>query len=399
MSAGVVIVGASAGGLTVAEGLRRRGFDGRVTLIGAEPTPPYDRPPLSKQFMTGEWEAERLGLRTALELDDLQLDLRLGRTASGVKPDARLIELDDGNSVDFDELVIATGVRPRRLPGLDGVHGVHTLRTLADAAVLRDRLSPGRRLVVVGAGFLGAEVADAARSQGIDVTVLEADSQPMAQAVGAEAGDFLGRLHRARGTDLRTGVAVARVIHDAGAVTGVELTDGSIVPADDVLVAIGSSPNTDWLEGSRLTVQDGLVCDEYSMAAPHIHGVGDVARWYNPLFDTSMRVEHRTNAAEQGLAVAANIMQPDGWKPFAPVPYVWSDQLGLRIQTYGYLRGHEEALVVECDVESRRLLVLYRRGERLAGILAAGQSPKIVRDWRARIANGARWDAARPVAA
>lgn len=395
----VVIVGASAGGLTTAEGLRHRGFEGTITLVGAEQIAPYDRPPLSKQFMTGEWPAERLDLRTTSQMDELHLDFRLGCSAITARPAERLVVLDDGEAIGFDDLVVATGVSPRRLAGLDEVEGVHVLRTLQQATVLRDRLKPGRRLVVVGAGFLGAEVADAARSQGIDVTLLEADAQPMAQAVGPDAGDFLAHLHRERGTDLRTGVAVARVLQDSGAVTGVQLADGSTIPADDVLLAIGSVPNTDWLEGSGLTVQDGLVCDEFSRAAPHVYGVGDVARWHNPLFKTSMRVEHRTNAAEQGLAVAATILQPESERAFAPVPFVWSDQLGLRIQTYGYLRGHDEARVVECDVRARRLLVVYRRGQRITGILAAGLPPRAVRGWRALIAAGTDWAAVPVVSA
>lgn len=391
---GVLIVGASAAGLTTAEALRRAGFEEDIALVGAEPELPYDRPPLSKQFMTGVWEAEKLALRDVAALSMLTLDLHLGTTATGLDTEEKLATLSDGNVAAFETLVVATGVRPRELRGTGSVTGVHVLRTLADATALKKAIGPGRRFVVVGAGFLGAEVADAAKRQGAEVTLLESDAQPMARAVGEQAGQFLAQLHRERGIDLRTGVAVAELLHEGGEVTGVGLTDGTTVPADDVLVAIGSVPNTEWLAGNGLVVQDGLLCDEYCVAAPHVYGVGDVARWFNPLFGTSMRIEHRTNAAEQALTVAANIVNPELARPFAPVPYVWSDQLGVRIQTYGYLPEYNEEHVLECDLGSRRLLIAYRRNQYLTGILAIGLPPKALRSWRALIAGSASWEAA-----
>ena len=390
----VVIVGAAAAGLSSAEALRRRGFDQEITMIGAEPELPYDRPPLSKQILSGQWTAHQVTLRDQAAIDALALDLRLSTVATGLDLAGQRVGLEDGTDLAYDELIVATGVRPRPLPGAPDLIGVHVLRSLDDALTLKSRLSPGRRLVVVGAGFLGAEVADAATGLGVDVTLLEADTQPMGQAVGEAAGRFLAELHTARGTHLRTGVSVSALVHEHGVVTGVALADGTTIPADDVLIAIGSLPNTGWLEGSGLTLADGLVCDEFSVAAPHVHGVGDVARWYNPLFATSMRIEHRTNASEQGLAVATNLMQPEARRPFAPVPYVWSDQLGLKIQTYGYLRGHDEVHVIECDPAAGRLLIAYRRGQHLTGVIAAGVSPKLVRSWRSLIAAQAPWESA-----
>ncbi|MER8003958.1 FAD-dependent oxidoreductase [Streptomyces sp. NPDC095613] len=396
---GMALVGASAGGLATAEALRRAGHRGGITLVGDEPHLPYDRPPLSKQFLKGDWELDRLALRARADIDALDLDLRLGVRATGLDVAARTVSLSDGTRLSYAALVVATGVRARRLPGTEGVAGVHTLCTLADAVALKARLCAGRRLVIVGAGFLGAEVAAVARGLGVEVTLLEADPVPMAQAVGEQAGRFLSRLHGDHGVRLLTGATVAEVFSADGETVGVELADGRVLPADDVLVAIGSIPNTEWLADSGLALGGGLVCDRYSAAAPDVYGVGDVACWHNPLFDTVMRVEHRTNAGEQALTVAHNLLNPEDRRPFAPVPYFWSDQYDTRIQAYGYLREHDESLVLDSDVTGGRLLVAYRRGDRLTGVLAVGKSPKALRAYRALIASGATWDMAAPVMA
>lgn len=379
----VVIVGASAGGLATAEALRRGGFEGTVTLVGAEPHLPYDRPPLSKEILSGEWDLGRLPLRPPADIEALSLDLRLGTAATGVDMEARTVALDTGEDLAFDDLVAATGVSPRQLPGGHG----RVLRTLEDAVALRDRLRPGRRLAVVGAGFLGAEAAAVARGLGCEVTMVEPAPVPLAHAVGAGVGAVLTRAHRDHGVDLRTGVGVAAV-HEHG----VSLADGSAVEADEVLVAIGSVPNTDWLEAGGLPVEDGLVCDVHCEAAPGVYGVGDVARWHNELFGTSMRIEHRTHAAEQGLAVARNILNPDQRRPFTPVPYFWSDQYDMRIQAYGYLRDHDEARVVEGDLDERRFLVAYRTGDRIVGVLGIGATPRALRAWRKKVADKTIWE-------
>ncbi|MET7339479.1 FAD-dependent oxidoreductase [Nonomuraea sp. NPDC005650] len=386
----VVIVGASAGGLATAETLRRTGYRGLITLVGDEPELPYDRPPLSKQLLAGQWEADRLALRTAAAIDDLGLELRLGVPATALDTAHRVVTLADGSRIPYDALVVATGIRPRRLPGCPD--GVQVLRTLPDALALREKLRPGRRLVIVGAGFVGAEVAATARGLGVEVTMLESAPVPLALAVGEETGRFLARLHHDHGVEIRTGAAVSEITG-----TGVRLADGAVVPADDVLLAIGSVPNTEWLSDSGLTVHDGLVCDEYCAAAPGVYGVGDVARWHNPLFGTDLRIEHRTNAAEQGMAVARAILGEP--RPFAPVPYFWSDQYDVKIQAYGHLRDHDEALVLDRDLAARQLLVAYRTGDRLTGVLAVGKSPKLLRAWRALIAARTPWAAAVTTAA
>ncbi|MFJ2442675.1 MULTISPECIES: NAD(P)/FAD-dependent oxidoreductase [unclassified Streptomyces] len=378
----IVVVGASAAGLAAAETLRREGYGGALTLIGAESRSPYDRPPLSKQILAGQWQPDRLDLRAAGELAALEMDMRLGAAATGLDLDGRAVRLADGTSVPYDGLIIATGVRPRRLPGGGG----HVLRTLDDALALRERLGPGCRLVVVGAGFLGSEAASVARGLGSEVTLLEPAPVPLAHAVGEEVGRVLAEAHLDHGVDLRTGVTVTEVGEG-----GVLLADGERIEADEVLVAIGSVPNTEWLAGSGLTVGDGLVCDAYCAAAPGVYGAGDVARWHNPLFGTSMRIEHRTNAAEQGMAAARNLLGSQTRKPFAPVPYFWSDQYDMKVQAFGYPRGHDEVAVVEGELGTRRFLAAYRSGDRLTAVLAVGMPPKPIRAWRQAVASGARW--------
>ncbi|GIM92797.1 NAD(P)/FAD-dependent oxidoreductase [Paractinoplanes toevensis] len=378
----IVVVGASAAGLAAAETLRREGFAGSLTLIGEEIDPPYDRPPLSKQILASTWDAERLALRTLDQLTALRLDLRLGARATGLDRQERTVRLSDGTDVPYDGLIVATGVRPCRLPG----PGAHVLRTVKDALALRRTLRPGTRLAIVGAGFLGAECAAVARGLGCEVVLLEPAPVPLAHAVGERIGQVLSQAHRDHGVDLRTGVTVTGV---TGA--GVSIEDGEPVAADEVLVAIGSRPNTEWLESSGLTLDDGVVCDEYSAAAPEIYAAGDVARWHNPLFGVPMRIEHRTNAAEQGMAAARNLLNPAARKPFAPVPYFWSDQYDLKFHAYGYLRGHDVAEVVEGSLADRRFLAAYRKDDRVVGALAVGMPPKAIRPWRQAIALSTAW--------
>jgi NADPH-dependent 2,4-dienoyl-CoA reductase/sulfur reductase-like enzyme len=389
----VVVVGASVAGLTAAETLRREGYDGSITLIGREPHPPYDRPPLSKQVLLGDWPAERVFLRRPEDVAALGLDLRLGTAATALSTAARTITLSDATETGYDALLIATGVRPRRPPGYD-LPGTHVLRDLADALALRERIAPGRRLVVLGAGFLGAEAASSARALGAEVTLVEPAPAPLAHAVGPQAAAHLARLHREHGVDLRTGTKVTGVETTDGRVSGVRLSDGTRTPADDVLIAVGSEPDTRWLEGSGLRLADGVVCDAYCAAAPGVYAAGDVARWHNPLFGVSMRIEHRTNAAEQAMAAARNLLRPEQARPYAPVPYFWSDQHGVRVQAFGHLRGHDEARVVEGDPEEGGFLVAYRAGRTLTGALSVGLPPRALRRWRTAVAGRADWRAA-----
>lgn len=378
----IAVVGASAAGLSAAETLRREGYDGTITLVGEEPEPPYDRPPLSKQVLAAEWERDRLALRTSADLAALDLDLRLGVAATGLELVSRTVELGDGSEVPYDGLIIATGVRPRRLPG----EGAHVLRTLDDALTLRERLSAGQRLVVVGAGFLGAEAAAVAWRLGAEVTVLEPAAVPLAHAVGAEVGRMLAQVHVDRGIDLRCGVTVTEVTED-GVRSPVARRSrrtrcswpSARCPTPSGWRAAGSWWATGW-------------CATSTARPRRTYAAGDVARWYNPLFGTSMRIEHRTNAAEQGMAAARNLLAAEGArKPFAPVPYFWSDQYDMKIQAYGFLRGHDEVAVVEGDLAQRRFVAGYRTGGRVSGALAVGMPPKAIRRWRQAIATGAAW--------
>ncbi|GAA1647831.1 NAD(P)/FAD-dependent oxidoreductase [Actinoplanes couchii] len=381
----VVIVGASAAGLAAAETLRREGFAGTITLLGDEASAPYDRPPLSKQLLSSVWDADRLLLRTTEQFAGLDLDLHLSTRATGLDPVNRVVRTATGRTFGFDALMITTGVRPRTLPG----RPAHVLRTMEDALRLRERLTPGCRLVVVGAGFLGAEAASVARGLGCEVTLLEPAPVPLAHAVGLPVGRILSEAHRDHGVTLRTGVSVAEAVAE-----GVALSDGTVIEADEVLVAIGSHPNTEWLAGSGLTVTDGVVCDEYCAAAPGVYAAGDVARWHNPLFGVSMRIEHRTNAAEQGMAAARNLLNPGEGKPFTPVPYFWSDQYDMKIHAYGYLRDHDQVETVEGSLPDRRFLAAYRKNDRLVGALAVGMPPKAIRPWRQHIATATAWSTA-----
>ena len=279
----ITVVGASLAGLRAAETLRDRGFDGALTLIGDEPHRPYDRPPLSKQVLQGTWEPEQAFFRRKDGYDPLGLDMRLGVRATSVDLRARRVTLADGTHIDYDRLIIATGARVRTLPGIAPRPGLLTLRSLDDALALREALTRATRVAIVGAGFIGLEVAASCRARGVDVTAIESLPVPLAPIVGPTLGGLIAAMHRDHGVDLRTGVTVADV-YGGSRVEGVALSDGSRVDADLVVVGIGVVPNTEWLDGSGLTLDDGIVCDGSCEAAPGVYAAGDVARvanaWY-----------------------------------------------------------------------------------------------------------------------
>ncbi|GHF36879.1 3-phenylpropionate/trans-cinnamate dioxygenase ferredoxin reductase subunit [Amycolatopsis bartoniae] len=389
----VVIAGASAAGLSVAETLRRGGFSGRITLIGEEEHLPYDRPPLSKEILSGKWPQERVWLRERAVIEALGLDLRLGVRATGLDDQARRVELSDGSTVDYDELVIATGARARRLPGTEGVAGVHVLRTLDDALALRAELEVSRRLVIVGAGFLGAEVAAVATLGGAEVSLVSDIPAPLADVLGPEVGGMLVDVHAAHGVRILAGVGVREVLVDGGRARGVRLADGRSVHADAVLVAIGSVPTVDWLAGSGVETGNGVVCDRYCQAAPGVWAAGDVASWEHVGFGERLRIEHRTNAAEQGMAVARNILAGDERKPFTPIPYIWSDQYDLKIQIHGLPRGADGFAITEGSLGDRSLLALYGKNGAVRAAVGVNRI-RPARQARALVANGAPWAAA-----
>ena len=388
----VTIVGASLAGLRAAETLRHEGFDGDVTLIGAEDHLPYDRPPLSKQVLAGKWEPERTALATPDKMVELGVDARLGVRAISFDLATRRLTLQTGETLAVDGLMAATGARCRTLPGTEGLGGVHVLRSLDDCLALRNDFDavPGR-VVVVGAGFIGAEVAATARTRGLEVTMVEALPTPLSRVLGDEMGSVCAAVHRDHGVDLRTGVGVDG-LEGEGRVARVLLSDGSAVDADVVVVGIGVIPNTEWLVGSGLTVDNGLLCDASCLAAERVVGAGDIARWPNELFGEVMRVEHWDNAAAQGAHAARRLLSADAG-PFAPVPWFWSDQYDRKIQLAGRVRPDDEVRVVAGSVEERRFAALYGRAGRLMGVLGFNR-PRHVMRYRGLIEQRASFDEA-----
>lgn len=395
----ITIVGASLAGIRAAETLRRDGFAGRITLLGDEPHAPYDRPPLSKQFLAGAWDESRTALLADDKLGALELDLRLGIAAQSFHLGSRTITLADGSSEVVDGLLIATGATPRTLPGTAGLQGVHTLRTLADARALRDAFDAGpSRVVVIGAGFIGAEVAATARGRGIPVTLVEALPVPLGRVLGTEMGALMADVHREHGVDLRLGVGV-EAIEGHLQVARVRLTDGSVIEADVVVVGVGVVPNTGWLEGSGLTIDNGVVCDATTLAAPGVTAAGDVARWYNPRFDETARVEHWDHAIEMAAHAARRLLVADADAvPFEPVPFFWSDQYDRKIQLAGRARHDDTVEIVTGSLEERRFAAIYGRGGRIVAVLGMNR-PRHVMQYRNLIAQRATWDDALAFAA
>jgi 3-phenylpropionate/trans-cinnamate dioxygenase ferredoxin reductase subunit len=373
----VVIVGASLGGLRTAQSLRLVGFTGRITLIGDEEHAPYDRPPLSKHVLSGEWQPEQAFLADDEELKRLEIEVRLSTRATGLDLPGKAVLLGD-ERLAYDTLVIATGATPRSIPGTPDLGGIHVLRSLDDCIALRRDLETASKVVVVGAGFIGAEVAATAREKGLDVTVLEALPVPLARGLGSVLGPVIAGLHLDHGVDLRTGTGVAGFEGD-GRVERVLLADGDHLDADVVVVGIGVVPNTAWLDDSGLEIRDGVVCDEHCRAvgAPDVYVVGDVARWYNPLFEQEMRLEHWTNAVDQAMAVATTINgEPTS---YAPVPYVWSDQYGSKIMIAGHVGPTDVVEVPIGAFDDRKFVALTHHDGKLNAVVGLNEPRKVLR--------------------
>ncbi|WP_410646133.1 NAD(P)/FAD-dependent oxidoreductase [Amycolatopsis sp. cmx-4-54] len=396
----LVVVGASLAGLRAVEAARRDGYHGRIVLIGAEDHPPYDRLPLSKSFLAADGPGRVGPFHTEAVLrDEFGVEPMLGAPADGLDPTAREVSVA-GTTVPYDALVIATGATARRLPGSDGIAGVHTLRTAEDALAVRAALDGGARTVVIGAGFIGSEVAAAARKRGLSATIVEALDVPLVRAVGAEAGAVCASLHREAGTELRLSTTVTGLESDGDVVTGVRLSSGEVLPADLVVAGIGVAPATGWLAGSGIPLHErdgGVVCDATLWTGiPGVYAAGDVAHASNPLFDGElMRLEHWTNAAEQGAAAARHALVPESARALAPVPYFWSDWYDHRIQFVGTPRADE---VVAAVPEADGFTALYRRGDRVVGALTIDR-PREIMKYRRHIAGRAPWPEALAFAA
>ncbi|MEV4471277.1 FAD/NAD(P)-binding oxidoreductase [Nonomuraea sp. NPDC049504] len=378
----IAIAGASLAGLRAFQALRREGFDGTITLVGAEKHLPYNRPPLSKSMLKGDDEVTLPG---AEEVGDRWLK---GRHAVRLDASERRLILDDGSDVRYDGLVIATGARPRRLP--DAPEGVYTLRTVEDSLALRAELAaePGD-VVVIGGGFIGGEVASTARALGLNVTLVDASPYPMRNVLCSETARWLATHHRDNGVEL---VSETRVtgFDGNGRVTGVRLSDGRTLPADLVIAGMGVVPNTDWLDGSGLTVSDGVVCDErlFASGAQDVVAAGDVARWPHSLYGgTLVRVEHWSNANDQGAAAALNLLAgPENAKPFADLPAFATHVHGARVQTAGLPHLADESRIVTGDPGDGRFAVAFAKDGTLVGAVAVNAPKDLIRIKRAIVA-------------
>jgi NADPH-dependent 2,4-dienoyl-CoA reductase/sulfur reductase-like enzyme len=386
----LVVVGGSLAGVRAVETARRSGFTGLITLIGAEEHLPYDRPPLSKEFLTAVEEPPIPTLRSESVLrDELQVLLRLGTRATALDTAERTVWMGD-EALRYTGLVIATGASARTVAGAEGLAGVHVLRTLDDARSMRESLDSGARTVVVGAGFIGSEIASSARQRGHIVTVIEAMPTPLARPVGEQMGTVLAAMHERHGTALHCGVGVSG-LEGTDRVTGVRLEDGRLIEADVVVLGVGVAPTIDWLESSGIELGNGVECDRtLQTSAPGVYAAGDLASWPNAQFDTRMRLEHWTTANEQGAAAAKHAIEPQSATAFTTVPYFWSDWYGKRIQFAGVAAAADETQVVTGDLESESFIVLYRRGDRLIGALGLEQRAQLIR-YRGLIAQGTSW--------
>jgi NADPH-dependent 2,4-dienoyl-CoA reductase/sulfur reductase-like enzyme len=403
MNSTTVIVGASLAGINAARTLRLQGHTGSIVVVDADSERPYDRPPLSKQMLTGEWEPEKILLPAGK--DDLDLEFRLGVRAKAVDLNARQIALEgaDGTVANtaFDSLVIASGASARRLPDSAGIAGVHVVRTLADSLALRAELEAGpSRVVVIGAGFIGAEVASSCRKRGIEVTLVEAMALPLERILGAEMGRVCAQVHIENGVDLRLGTGVLQLetetVDGVEKVVGVALTDGTSVATEVVVVGIGVTLNIDWLEGSGLTLDDGVVCDNTLLAAPGVVAAGDIARYPSARFGRMLRVEHWETAIAGGEAAARRLLaEASGETPvvFDPIPWFWSDQYDRKIQLAGRPMPTDTCVVVHGSTEEFRFVALYGDGDRLTGVLGMNR-PRHVVQLRALFEEGASFSEA-----
>ncbi|MET8248935.1 FAD-dependent oxidoreductase [Streptomyces sp. NPDC005202] len=380
----VAVVGASLAGLSAARSLRKQGYDGRLVVIGDELHRPYDRPPLSKEFLAGTIGEADLALET--EDEDLQAEWLLGTRATGLDPTDRAIRLADGREVRADGIVIATGAAARALPGSDGLAGVHTLRTLDDALTLRDELARGGRLVVIGGGFIGAEVASTAYALGLDVTVVEAAPTPLAGPLGETMGAIVSALHADHGVRLLCGVGV-KGLSGERRVDAVLLEDGRTIPADTVVVGVGARPCVEWLEGSGLVLDNGVKCGaDGRTSLAGVVAVGDCANWYDPRAGAHRRVEHWTGARERPDAAVATLLSWGAVEPGVPrPPYFWSDQYGVKIQFAGHAADADTVTIEEGAADDRNVLAVYRRAGHPVAVLGMNQ-PRLFTRWRKQLA-------------
>jgi len=393
----VVIIGASIGGVRTAQALRAENYPGRIVLVSDEAVSPYDKPPLSKAFLAGAAKADDIVLLSQAEADKLGVEMRFGCRATHLDLARNMVEFDSGDRLAFDQLVIATGARPRPSPW-GQPDGVHQLRTLADARRLQDDLKADRRLAVIGGGFIGAEIAATARSLGLSVTIVDPAPVPMERVLGTEIGARFTRLHQNNGVTTLFGIGVQGLSGQRGQFS-LDLTDGRTLDADVIVVGIGAIPNDEWLASSGLDIDNGAVCDKFLRVrdAPNVFAIGDVCRWQNPRHDRLTRVEHWTNAVEQAAIVAKNITRPTQLVACAPVEYVWSDQYDWQIRVLGEagVADFRHVEVIGEDARTGRFAALYSPdGQSFTGSVVVNW-PRAVAAARKALAEGQAYSVVR----
>ena len=382
-SGGIVIVGGGLAAARTAEQLRRSEYTGPITIVSDEDHLPYDRPPLSKEVLRAE--TDDVTLKPAEFYDENDITVLLGNGVRSVDTDAKTVTLADGSELGYDELIIATGLVPKRIPSFPDLAGIHVLRSFDESLKLREEAGSARHAVVIGAGFIGCEVAASLRRLGVDVVLVEPQPAPLASVLGEQIGELVARLHRAEGVDVRCGVGVAEVRRNRASVEKVVLSDGTELDADLVVVGIGSRPATDWLDGSGIEVDNGVVCDTHGRAsAPHVWAIGDVASWRHAL-GHQVRVEHWSNVADQARGMVPRCSARTR-RPPSLVPYFWSDQYDVKIQCLGEPEADDIVHVVEDD--GRKFLAFYERDGVVAGVVGGGMPGKVMKV-RSKIAAGA----------
>ncbi|MGW3470462.1 NAD(P)/FAD-dependent oxidoreductase [Saccharopolyspora sp. NPDC000995] len=371
----VAVVGSSVAGWRAAQELREQGFDGRLVIIGAEPHRPYDRPPLSKEFLAGKLQPEELSLGSEQEEVDLAAEWRLGVAAARLDTKRGALVLADGSEVLADGVVLATGSARLSLPGTAEAPGCHRLRTVDDALALRGDIRSGARVVVVGGGLIGTEIASTCRSLGAEVTLVDAQHLPLARTLGIELAPLCFAQHEDYGVRVRCGTPATRVLAD-DRITGVELADGRVIPADAVVVEVGAEPATRWLRGSGLKLRDGVVTDSgCATSLPNVVAVGDIARYQPVHWSRTVRSDHWSTAMNQPPVAVRNLLAGQTAAAYAGVPHFWSRQYDSTLQFAGYAGAKDRITVVDGSLKARRFVATYQRGGRTIAVFAMN-SPK-----------------------
>lgn len=390
----IAVVGASLAGAKAVAALRAEGYDGNLVMVGAESHLPYDRPPLSKQYLDGSWPVDRLTVLTQRDADELQVELELGDGAQQVDLGTRTLTLESGARLPFDGLVLATGARPIRLPDDFNLEGVYYLRTLDDADAIREAMRTASSMVIVGAGFIGSELASAAVDKDTDVTIVDRSVLPMEPAIGSDAAAYIANLHVSHGIHLKLGVDLQHISRRGGHLI-LRFNDGTRITTDMVVVGVGSTPNTEWLENSGLELQNGVVCDRYCRTmAQDVVVAGDVGRWFDVRRGRHVREEHWTNAIEQGAYVARSLLMANAdADPYSALPFFWTRLYNVRIHMIGHYAPTAQTSIISGDLASDNFVEVCHEDGRITGAIAVGKT-RILAQCREMVDSNARLDVA-----